>query len=152
MRNRISKEQSVELATSPSVKTFGREIVIGAGGAPILDVPCGTGRNGAWISYIGGQVIGLDIDLRRIKNVRREGIPPFGRAFRRIKLHEMDLINEPSTDTHLRCMQSRTALTCSFAMSSLLQCGYVPLTSRPVTAAEGEQRTEGCGYKCDSGL
>jgi SAM-dependent methyltransferase len=95
MRNRISKEQSVELATSPSVKTFGREIVIGAGGAPILDVPCGTGRNGAWMSYIGGQVIGLDIDLRRIKKVRREGIPPFGRAFRRIKLHEMDLINDP---------------------------------------------------------
>jgi SAM-dependent methyltransferase len=92
--NRISNEQSRNLATSPSIKKFGKEIVVGAAGAPILDAPCGAGRNGAWISYIGGQVLGLDIDLRGIKKVRREGIPPFGGAFRRLKLLQMDLIND----------------------------------------------------------
>lgn len=93
--NRISKEQSHNLATSPSVKKFGTEMVVGAAGAPILDAPCGGGRNGAWISYIGGQVIGLDVDLRKIKDGRRQSLPPFGRAFRRLKLLEMDLINDP---------------------------------------------------------
>jgi SAM-dependent methyltransferase len=93
--NRISKEQSHNLATSPSVKKFGPEIVVGAAGAPILDAPCGAGHNCAWISYIGGHVIGLDIDPRAIKKVRRGGVPPFGRALRRVKLLEMDLINDP---------------------------------------------------------
>jgi SAM-dependent methyltransferase len=94
--NRITKEQALHLSASRSVKRFGRDIVTGAAGAPILDAPCGTGRNSAWISYIGGEVIGLDIDLGGIKKKRSEGsVPPFGRAFRRIKLIEKDLLNDP---------------------------------------------------------
>jgi SAM-dependent methyltransferase len=92
----ISKEELHNLATSPSVQKFGREIVAGAAGRAILDAPCGAGRNSAWLSYLGGRVIGLDIDLRGITKRRRETpIPPFGRAFRRLKLLEMDLINDP---------------------------------------------------------
>ena len=67
-----------------------------AAGAPILDAPCGTGRNGAWISYMGAEVIGLDIDLRGIRKMRSGGsVSPFARAFRRIKLLEADLLNDP---------------------------------------------------------
>jgi SAM-dependent methyltransferase len=99
----ISKEELHNLATSPSVQKFGREIVAGAAWRAILDAPCGTGRNSAWLSYLGGRVIGLDIDLRGITKRRRETpIPPFGRAFRRLKLLEMDLINDPWPIRHGR--------------------------------------------------
>jgi SAM-dependent methyltransferase len=81
------------LAPSQSVKTFGKEMVLAARGLPILDVACGTGRNSAWISQLGGQVVGVDINLRQIESARDYAKnTSLAQAFGRIDLLELDLI------------------------------------------------------------
>lgn len=60
-----------ELAPSPLVKRFGEHIVESARRYPILDVACGGGRNGVFLSHLGGRVVGIDIDLSQIERHQR---------------------------------------------------------------------------------
>jgi SAM-dependent methyltransferase len=81
------------LAPSQTVKTFGKEIVHAARGLPILDVACGRGRNSAWISHLGGHVVGIDINLRPLKTAGDyAGDTTLAHAFRQVELLELDLI------------------------------------------------------------
>ena len=84
------------LTPSPSVRKFGREIVLAAEGNPILDVACGRGRNSAWLSYLGGCVTAIDIDLNGI-SAHRNDLPPstLADALRRVELQRLDLVNDP---------------------------------------------------------
>jgi 2-polyprenyl-3-methyl-5-hydroxy-6-metoxy-1,4-benzoquinol methylase len=94
-QEQISATDSRRLAPSPSVRRFGREIVCAAGEHAILDVACGGGRNSAWIAYLGGRVIGIDIDLRRINGeCEKFSNTALGKAFKRFELLKMDLIQE----------------------------------------------------------
>lgn len=84
------------LTPSPAVRKFGQEIVSAAGGGPILDVACGRGRNSAWVSYLGGCVTAIDIDLSGI-SAHRNDLPPstLADALRRVELRRLDLVNDP---------------------------------------------------------
>jgi SAM-dependent methyltransferase len=84
------------LTPSPSVRKFGEQIVSAAGGSPILDVACGRGRNSAWVSYLGGCVTAIDIDLSGIR-AQRKDLPPsaLADALRRVELQRLDLVNDP---------------------------------------------------------
>jgi SAM-dependent methyltransferase len=82
------------LTPSPSVKKFGKEIVSGAADLPILDVACGRGRNSAWLSYLGGHVTGLDIDLSGIEASRNLPSSTLANALRHIGLLRLDLVND----------------------------------------------------------
>jgi SAM-dependent methyltransferase len=89
----LSDEERLRLAPSPRVRRFGREMVDAADGYPILDVACGGGRNGAWISHLGASVIGIDVNLGRIQAERcRLGDTPLTAVFRRIVPQELDLL------------------------------------------------------------
>jgi SAM-dependent methyltransferase len=83
------------LTPSPLVKKYGKEIVSGAAGLPILDVACGRGRNSAWLSYLGGRVIGIDIDLGGLK-AQRNDLPQstLANSLRQIELLRLDLVND----------------------------------------------------------
>jgi SAM-dependent methyltransferase len=83
------------LTPSPSVKQFGKEIVSGAADLPILDVACGRGRNSAWLSYLGGHVTALDIDLSGIEASRND-LPSstLTNALRHVELLRLDLVND----------------------------------------------------------
>lgn len=84
------------LTPSPSVRRFGPEIVLAAKRSPILDVACGRGRNSAWVSYLGGCVTAIDIDLSGIR-AHRNDLPPsnLANALRRVELQRLDLVNDP---------------------------------------------------------
>jgi SAM-dependent methyltransferase len=89
----VSGSDMLWLAPSRSVKKFGKEIVLAARERPILDVACGGGRNSAWISHLGGRMIGIDVNLRQIeakRNYLRD--TSLARAFSRVDLLELDLI------------------------------------------------------------
>jgi SAM-dependent methyltransferase len=96
----MSKPEDVSgedlLKPSPSVKKFGKEIVLAAEDRPILDVACGGGRNSAWVSYLGGRVIAIDLDLSKIR-ASLSDLPEstLGGALRRIELQKLDLIKDP---------------------------------------------------------
>jgi SAM-dependent methyltransferase len=84
-----------KLTPSPLVKKYGEEIVSGASDLPILDVACGRGRNSAWLSYLGGRVTAMDIDLTGIETLRTD-LPPstLANSLRQIELLRLDLIND----------------------------------------------------------
>lgn len=95
MNEDVGKSDLQELGTSPLVRKFGRDIVLAARGRPIIDVACGGGRNSVWISHLGGQVVGIDIDLSRIQNEAiRSTDSPFAEAFSRVGTLRLDLIEE----------------------------------------------------------
>ena len=81
------------LTVNRSVLKFGVDIVTAAKGRPIVDVACGGGRNSAWLSHLGGNVIALDVDLRVIERARSEHFGlNFGAALSRVSLLELDLV------------------------------------------------------------
>lgn len=91
----VAKEQLRNLATSPSIRRFGADVVAAAAGLPILDAPCGTGRDSAWLSYIGGKVIGADIDLQSFRTKQSDrSLAVFRSAFQRVTLLKLDLLND----------------------------------------------------------
>jgi SAM-dependent methyltransferase len=99
----LSEAELRRLSPSASVRKFGSEIVTAAGALPILDVACGGGRNSALLAHLGGRVIAIDIDLRRIEAERIAlEKTTLGRALRKVELHQFDLLQnewpyEPSS-------------------------------------------------------
>jgi SAM-dependent methyltransferase len=95
----MSKPEEVNgedrLTPSPLVRKFGKEIVSGAADLPILDVACGQGRNSAWLSYLGGHLTAIDIDLYGIKKLR-DDLPSstLANALRQVELLRLDLVND----------------------------------------------------------
>src|SRR5205823_1711508 len=61
-----SQARLSNLRPTPFLKKFGAEIGKAAGTYPILDVACGTGRNGIFLSQLGRTVICIDKDLSRL--------------------------------------------------------------------------------------
>lgn len=98
MTRRMDKIRGLDLrdlAPSPLVRRFGQQIVESAGTYPILDVPCGGGRNGVLLSYLGGQVIGIDIDLSKMERPRNtRNNEPFAGDLSRISLQQLDLVRD----------------------------------------------------------
>jgi len=56
------------------------------GGHPIIDVACGSGRNGIFLAQLGCSVICLDRDLSRLPNDKLLNVS--------LKRHQMDLITD----------------------------------------------------------
>lgn len=56
---------------SPLVRKFSEEIVRLSNGKPILDVACGGARNSTLLAYLGGKVLGIDIDLTQVQKGQR---------------------------------------------------------------------------------
>ncbi len=81
MVNRLP--HSRDLTPSPFVRDSAERIARASGGRPILDIACGSGRNGWYIASFGCEVIFADRDLTRL--ARRE------RAVSR----EIDLARDP---------------------------------------------------------
>jgi len=91
----ISQADLRRLSPSPLVRRYGNEVVLAAGGSPILDVACGGGRNSVWLAHLGGRVLGIDIDLRRIGAERTRFVDSLlNRAFERVELLKADLVRE----------------------------------------------------------
>jgi SAM-dependent methyltransferase len=94
--NQVSASDLEMLSPSPFVRKYSEEIVRAAGDMPILDVACGGMRNGLLLSYFGGHVLGVDIDLTQAQhNQTRLKGTEFENAFQRIKYLRCDLIRDP---------------------------------------------------------
>jgi SAM-dependent methyltransferase len=85
-----------ELKPSPLLRRFATQIVDGSGGKPLLDVACGCGRNAFIFSQLGCAVICVDKDLTRLRAEQfRLSHTSLSKASAQVKLHQMDLINDP---------------------------------------------------------
>jgi SAM-dependent methyltransferase len=83
------------LAPSPFVKKYGRQIVDGARGLPILDVACGGGRNAAYLAHLGGRVVCIDIELSELKSRQRSSeFKIFRAAFAILTTVQLDLTED----------------------------------------------------------
>ena len=56
----------------PMVRKFARTIADAAADAPILDVACGTGRNGMYLAQLGCTVLCVDKDLSRFERAQQQ--------------------------------------------------------------------------------
>jgi len=81
------------LGASPLVRKFASKIADAAGGAPILDVACGSGRNAMLLSDLGCTVVCIDRDLTRLKI--ELGSRPSRVTSSRLQLCHLDLANDP---------------------------------------------------------
>ena len=89
----LSAEDLARLSPSPLIKQLGAQIVADAKGKPILDVACGGGRNAVLLAHLGGNVIGIDNDLKRLEAERvRLADTIFAPAFSKIKPFSLDLL------------------------------------------------------------
>lgn len=85
-----------QLKPSPLLRRFAAQIVEGAAGKPVLDVPCGCGRNAFVFSQLGCAVICVDKDLTRLRAEQlRLSHTSFKKALAQPRLHQMDLIKDP---------------------------------------------------------
>lgn len=57
---------SRDFTPSAFVRECAERVVRASGGRPILDVACGSGRNGLFLASLGGKVIFIDRDLKRL--------------------------------------------------------------------------------------
>jgi SAM-dependent methyltransferase len=73
------------LAPSGLVRKFASKICGAAGGAPILDVACGTGRNAIFLSQLGCDVVCADKNLDRFE----------GHQSRRLSTVKLDFLTDP---------------------------------------------------------
>lgn len=73
------------LEPSRLVRKFGLKIHEAAGGAPILDVACGTGRNAIFLSQLNCDVVCADKTLGGFK----------GHQSRRLSIVKLDLLADP---------------------------------------------------------
>ncbi len=81
---------------SPFVRKFCEDIVRGSSGQPILDVACGGARNSILLAYLGGRVLGIDVDLSRVQtNQRRLINSAFEKTVQEINFLHRDLIRDP---------------------------------------------------------
>ncbi len=60
------------LPDEPLVDWHDRGLLGGLGGARVLDVGCGNGRNGAWLAERGADVVGVDLAAPLLDAVRPE--------------------------------------------------------------------------------
>ena len=92
----VAHENELQLLSpSPFVKKYGRQMVDGARGLPILDVACGGGRNAAYLAHLGGRVTCIDIEMSYLKS--RQGSSEFKifkAAFAVLNTVQLDLIEE----------------------------------------------------------
>ena len=62
---------SRDLTPSAFVRECAERVMRGSGGKPILDVACGSGRNGLYLASLGCDVVFIDRDLTRFHNRKR---------------------------------------------------------------------------------
>ena len=62
---------SRDLTPSAFVRECAERVVRASGGKPILDVACGSGRNGLYLASLGCDVVFIDRDLTRFHNRKR---------------------------------------------------------------------------------
>ncbi len=73
------------LQASRLVRKFAPKIREAAGRAPILDVACGTGRNGIFLSQLGCDVVCADKNLERFE----------GHQSSRLRIVKLDFLTDP---------------------------------------------------------
>jgi len=73
------------LQPSRLVRKFAPKIREAAGRVPILDVACGTGRNGIFLSQLGCDVVCADKNLERFE----------GHQWRRLRVVKLDFLADP---------------------------------------------------------
>lgn len=64
---------SRDLTPSAFVRKCAERVVRASGGRPILDLACGSGRNGLFLASLGGKVTFIDRDLTRLHELARSG-------------------------------------------------------------------------------
>ena len=60
--------QSRDLTPSAFVRECAETLVRASGGNPILDVACGSGRNGLYLASFGCEIVFIDRDLTRLQD------------------------------------------------------------------------------------
>src|SRR6266702_3612882 len=81
-----TRPASQSFEPTPLVRKYAFQIAQAAGGLPIIDVACGSGRNGIFLAQLGCSVICLDRDLSRLPNDKLLNVS--------LKRHQMDLITD----------------------------------------------------------
>ena len=95
MKRIVDSKDLSSLAPSAFVQKHGATIVSAAAGKPILDVACGGGRNGIFLSHLGGNVICLDRDLSPFRAQKTLLKPTlFAKSYAGITALELDLIRD----------------------------------------------------------
>src|SRR5205809_2236260 len=61
-----TRPASQSFEPTPLVRKYAFQIAQAAGGLPIIDVACGSGRNAMFLAELGGRVICIDKDLSRL--------------------------------------------------------------------------------------
>jgi SAM-dependent methyltransferase len=78
------------------VRKFGQKVAEAAGGMPILDVACGSGRNAIFLRQFGCTVICMDNDLSRLQNRRPQLEENTSRSgLGSLIPHQIDLVQDP---------------------------------------------------------
>ena len=86
---------SYRLEPSPLVRRYATKIAEAAGGKPVLDVACGSGRNALVLAQLGCTVICVDRDLASLRAqlalLRRTELR---KAATRLSLRHLDLVKD----------------------------------------------------------
>lgn len=94
--NKIIHKKPIDSSPSKILAKYAEEIALNAKG-PIIDVPCGYGRNAACIASFGVPVVCIDINndaLEYIKNSISLSLST-SNNFNQLTTMQLDLINEP---------------------------------------------------------
>jgi SAM-dependent methyltransferase len=130
---RIVRDCSLDtrLEACPLVRRFGEKIAETAGGMPVLDVACGSGRNAIFLRQLGCTVICMDNDLSRLQTDSTSQS-----ASGSLHPHQIDLVRDPwpfsphSVGGIINIHFTLLALFPHFE-SSLLPSGYLLLETVP---------------------
>ena len=95
MRKILCDCETHVLEPSRLVRKFGSKIADAADGNPVLDVACGSGRNGLFLSRLACQVICVDKDLTRLRTQLRLCRASNRKTLASLRLRQLDLVERP---------------------------------------------------------
>lgn len=94
--DQITQRDLQRLSPSPFVKKYSEQIVEASYGKPILDIACGGARNSILLAYLGGKVVGLDIDLHSAQSGQLHlANTAFENTVQQVGFIQSDLIRDP---------------------------------------------------------